>query len=173
MEITQGVAALLGAVIGAGSAIFSGLLLERYRARRDVRGTASTLAGDISTTLHMTRVRNYKELFEGLAAQLAKGTDVQIPRVVKDPGEKPEPIIERLIEKIGYLPGDLPERIVRFHVVSASIQLDIVRMAAGELSVPDKAFVIRQDLDLWADNEVRGDQLVIDLRRLARSGFWP
>jgi hypothetical protein len=63
--IDPGIAALFGAAIGASAGIAGGVALEAYRRRRDRQGTASALAGEISSILFMVERRRYVDHFEG------------------------------------------------------------------------------------------------------------
>jgi hypothetical protein len=67
----------------------------------------------------------------------------------------------------------LPERIVRFYHFVAGIRVDIERLSAGEFDhdLPRKAYLVREDLDLWNEAVGLGRDLVRELREVAGRTF--
>jgi hypothetical protein len=163
----EAAAALTGAFIGASAGIAGGLLLEAYKRRRDRRGTASALAGEIASILFMAERRRYVEFFTGILPQLNAGVDVPIAKFGPG-GDYRDPVVDRFLDKIGLLSGDLPERIVRFYSILTGIRRDLERMANGELNAAGKASVIAEDLAIWQEAVALGNQLMADLRRVVR-----
>jgi hypothetical protein len=76
--IDPAITALLGAAIGAGAGITGGVVIEAYKRRRDRQGTASALAGEISSILFITERRGYVAFFEGILPRLDAGENVPI-----------------------------------------------------------------------------------------------
>jgi len=163
-------AALIGSLIGAFAGIGGGLLLEAYRRRRDRQGTASALAGEIASILFMAERRKYVEYFETILPSLDGGVDILIGKFAPD-ADHPEPVADRLIDKLGLLPRNLPERVVRFYSMVAGIRRDLERMANREVSVSGKATMIREDLAIWTEAVSLGNELVTELQREA-NGWW-
>jgi hypothetical protein len=169
--MSPGTSAVLGAFIGASAGIGSGILLEMYRRHRDTRGTALALAGEIASLLHMAEVRRYVPAFERFLAELREGHDVSIPRITHGRDYR-DPVADRYLDKIGYLPGDLPERIVRFYAVLSGIRHDLDRMSSGEVDLQGKANLIAEDLSLWDDNDDLSEKLIEELRQVGRQPCW-
>jgi hypothetical protein len=166
--VDQATAALLGAFIGATAGITGGVALEMYKRRRDRQGTASALAGEIASILFMTEKRRYLALFENALPILDAGQNVLIPDVA--PGrEFRDPIADRHLDRLGLLPWNLPERIVRFFTLVVGVRTDVQRMAAGEFAGKpfDMAAVIREDLAVWREATLLGRQIVTELQKLS------
>ena len=176
--MSSGMAGLVGALIGAIAVFGSGILVEGYERHRDRQGIASALAGEIAGALYMSHRRKYAEYFEKIVLpQLTLGQNVVVPKMVSVEGflrlEDAFPVIGKYLDKLGLLPISLPERIVKFYQFVLGIRLDIQRLAAGEFDadLARKAGIIKEDLDLWKETVILGDQLVSDLRKVARSRF--
>jgi hypothetical protein len=171
-KVDQATAALLGAFIGASAGVTGGVALEMYKRRRDRQGTASALAGEIGSILHMTQRRGHVQYFERLLPTLDAGQDVTIP-ILAPAGDHRDPVAEKHIDKLGLLPSDCAERVVRFYTLVAGVRGDLRRIAAGEFTgnPRDAAYVIREDLQVWSDATELGEQLVAELRKIAASPF--
>jgi hypothetical protein len=167
---------LLGAFIGAAAVIFGGFLVESYRRHRDLQGIASALAGEVAGILHMTEKRDYPRYLERVLGQLDAGQNVPIPKLIGGSDNNYTvatmfPVMDRYLDKLGLLPGTLPERIVRFYQFVGGIRLDLDRLATNEFDAPGKASLIREDLDLWKETSRLGEQLVRELRDVAATTF--
>ena len=169
----QATAALLGAFIGASAGVTGGLALEGYKRRRDRQGTASALAGEIASLLYMTKKRGHVEYFQQLLPHLDGGRDVPVS-VLTPPGDYRDPVAERYIDRLGLLPSDYAERIVRFYTLLAGVRGDVRRMASGEFKGNPSAMadVIRANLPVWAEAMQLGEQLVVELRKVATPIRW-
>lgn len=164
-------AAILGAFIGGTAIVGSYVILESYKRHRDRQGTASAFAGEIAAELRMGEARKYVENFTTIAAQLEQGDERPFPAIVSGEHRGPEPALRPLRDRIGMLPGDLPERVAQFHLYLGAIRTDLLRLAEGEFRgrPADAAILIREDLHLWVNDTVPlGRQLVTDLRALVR-----
>lgn len=160
--------ALLGVVIGAILGGLSNVGLEIYKRHRDKKTIASLLAGELSSLLDMTDKRNYKALYKDILVRLEEGGDVAMPDVL---GDYPslDPGLEKVLVKVGMLPGDLPERIARFYQQLGGVRLDMKRLGQ-QTCQGNPAVILREDLSLWEDTEQLGRQLVADLRKTAGTG---
>ncbi|MGB8275699.1 MAG: hypothetical protein WCF16_10580 [Alphaproteobacteria bacterium] len=176
----SGLFGFLGVVIGALAVVSAGLLVEDYKRHRDRQGTASALAGEIQSILHMTEKRNYVLWFTRIATELESGLDVTVPDIGAQPG-KLDPIVDRHIDRLGLLSGDVPERLAIFYSALNGIRLDLFKMASGKLDTGEepqqvrgrKAVLIREDLSLWDETEPLGKALVTDLRKIAGELWQP
>lgn len=172
--MSQALGILLGAFIGAAAVIFGGFLVEAYRRHRDRQGIASALAGEMAGILHMTEKRKYCQYFETVLRLLNAGQNVSIPKIIGGSDNNfvtMFPVMDRYLDKLGLLPGTLPERIVRFYHFVGGIRLDMDRLATNEFDAPGKASLIREDLDLWKETSSLGEQLVRELRDVAAKTF--
>lgn len=143
------------------------MALEMYKRRRDRQGTASALAGEIASILYMTNKRGHIQFFEQLLPKLERGEDVSVPALAPS-GDFRDPVAEKYIDRLGLLPSNAAERIVRFYTLLAGVRADIQRMVAGEFKDPAaKAYVVREDLQVWAEAAQLGEQLVSELRKIA------
>jgi hypothetical protein len=169
--MSQAVAALLGALIGAVAAIGGAIFAEHYRRHRDRQGVASALAGEISGILFMAERRRHPEVFENeILPKLKAGIDVPISKFTQGRDYK-DPVIERYLDKIGLLLGTLPDRIVRFYYSVQGIRLDLERLIEGEFDILGKINIIIEDLALWRETESLGQQLVHELRDIAAQTY--
>jgi hypothetical protein len=114
----------------------------------------------------MAERRKYVELFEDILQKLDAGIDQPIGRITYS-REYRDPVADRFVDKLGLLPGDLPELIVRFYAVLSGLRLDLDRMSDGEFNLQAKAKVLREDLGLWRDNVILGKDLIEELQRVA------
>ena len=167
--MSQALAGLLGAFIGALAVMGGGVIAEAYRRYRDRQGIASALAGEIAGLLHMTEKRQYVQFFEGVLPRLESGTDVPIPQFVKSRDNPLDPVIDRYLDRLGHLSGSLPERVVRFYQFVAGIRVDLERITEDGLNVSFKASLVREDLALWKEAVQLGEQLVRELQEIART----
>jgi hypothetical protein len=169
----QGTTAVLSGFIGASAGIGSGLLLEAYRRRRDRKGVASALAGEISAILTITSMRQYEQLFAGLLSRIEAGEDVPIPLVITNDPNALDPIIAKHIDKLGMLGGNLPERVAHFHYVLNALRIDAVALAKVPTgNVAGKRGVMTQDLALWRDAEPKARALAAQLKKIATPQLW-
>jgi hypothetical protein len=106
-----------------------------------------------------------------MVAALERGVDVTIPDITQGRGYR-DPVADRLLDKLGLLPGNLPERVVRFYSVLGGIRLDLIRIGEGEFDTPRTIAALKEDLALWADNVALGKALVEELKDLARGIIW-
>jgi hypothetical protein len=148
--------------------------VEGYRRHRDRQGIASALAGEIAGLLYMSNKRRYRQLFENILSRLEAGENVQIPKLIGENDGKfgtLYPIVDRYLDKLGLLPGTIPERVVRFYQFVGGIRVDMERLAANDVSKDTRSFVIKTDLELWRETEILGEQLVRDLHDVAARKF--
>jgi hypothetical protein len=167
--MSQVFAALLGALL---TVLFSGILLESYKRHRDLQGTASAVAGEIYSIMHMSEKRQHAAHFAMLLTRLEAGEEVEFPDIT---GGSPQidPVIEKHLDRVGLLPHNLPERIATFYTYMRGIRIDVVNLAKGEFSDPKiQAGVIRADLVLWAEAVQLGNSLWADLRTVAAKVWW-
>ena len=168
--MSQIFAVLLGAII---TVIFSGILLESYKRHRDLQGTASAVAGEIYSIIHMTERRRTAAQFAMLLTQLEAGEKVEFPNITGGDPPKIDPVIEKYLDRIGLLPSNLPEGIATFYTYMRGIRIDLVNLSRGEFSdTKTQAAVIRADLVLWADTVQLGNSLWFDLRTIAAKVWW-
>jgi hypothetical protein len=158
-------AALLGVAIGGVFGIAGGVVLEAYKRRRDRQGTASALAGEIASILFLADRRGYVAFFEGILPRLGAGENVPIGNFAPS-ADQPDPVAKAFIDRLGLLPGQLPERVVRFYSMTTGIRRDLERMAKGEFDVAGKIFIIKQDLEIWREAVLLGNELVAELRQV-------
>ncbi len=153
--------AFIGAVLGA---LLTGVFAESYRRHRDRQGIASSIRGEISAILDMTKRRNYVATFAQIVADLRAAKPSRVPDILQRPIAL-DPIISRVAERIGILDGDLPERIVSFYSRLMGIRLDIQKLADGiwDYDLNVKAAVIDEDLGLWAETHGIGMKVCGDL----------
>jgi hypothetical protein len=164
-------AALLGVIIGA---LLSGVGLESYKRHRDRQGLASALAGEIFAILHMTSKRNHVVWFTAMAKQLEADQPVKIPDIVQRPLQL-DPVIASLVDRLGLLGANLPERITTFYHYVNGVRLDIVNLVDGKFDhdLKQKANLIREDLALWDETIKLGGDIRKDLHRIAEESWWP
>jgi hypothetical protein len=168
--MSQVVAALFGALL---TVLFSGILLESYKRHRDLQGTASAVAGEIYSIIHMSEKRQTAAHFAMLLTRLEAGEEVEFPDITGGDPPKIDPVIEKHLDRVGLLPHNLPERIATFYTYVRGIRIDVVNLAKGEFSDPKiQAGVIRADLVLWAEAVQLGNSLWADLRTVAAKVWW-
>jgi hypothetical protein len=166
--LDQATAALGGAFIGASAGIAGGVALEMYKRRRDRQGTASALAGEIASILYMTNRRGHVEYFEALLPTLDGGDDVSIP-ILAPSGDHRDPVADRYIDRLGLLPSNCAERIVRFYTLLAGVRADVRRLSSDEFKGNPSAMaaLIKENLLVWKEATRLGDQLLTELRKIA------
>jgi hypothetical protein len=167
----QGAAAIFGALIGGSVVIAGNITIEAYKRSRDRRGTASALAGEISAILHIATIRRHVAGFARLAELFEVGQEPLVPNVVSDAELELDPVAKTHLSGFGFLPGDLPERIVRFYTLLQGVRFDLRRLHHGEYRgrSRDAAGLIREDLNLWTGTiDPLGNQLVADLQLAAK-----
>jgi hypothetical protein len=168
--MSQVFAALLGALV---TVIFSGILLESYKRHRDLQGTASAIAGEIYSIIHMSEKRQHAAHFAMLLTRLEAGEKAEFPNITGGDPPNIDPVIEKHLDRVGLLPHNLPERIATFYTYMRGIRIDLVNLAKGEFSDPKiQAGVIRADLVLWGDAVQLGNSLWAELRNLAGKVWW-
>jgi hypothetical protein len=168
--MSQVFAALFGGII---TVIFSGILLESYKRHRDLQGTASAVAGEIYSIIHMTEKRQTAAHFGVLLARLEAGEKVEFPDITGGDPPKIDPVIEKHLDRIGLLPHNLPERIATFYTYLRGIRIDLANLYKGQFSDPKiQAGVIRADLVLWAETIQLGNTLWVDLRTISAKVWW-
>jgi hypothetical protein len=123
-----GTTAIIAAAVGATAAIMSGLGVEAYKRHRDRKGIASAIAGEISGIIMMTAKRRHVERFQGALERLDRNEPVVIPGIL---GVEPklDPVVEKNLDKLGALGGDLPERIAHFYQFLMGIRQDLFAMS--------------------------------------------
>ena len=153
--------------------LFSGIFLESYKRHRDLQGVASAIVGEISSIIHMTEKRGTTRHFSWLLGQLEAGSPVNFPDITGgDPGQD-DPIARCHLDKIGLVPGNLPERIVIFYTYLRGIRIDIMNLSKGVFKDPkEQAAIIRADLILWADAAQLGNSIFADLRNISLQPWW-
>jgi hypothetical protein len=163
-------AILLGAVI---TVLFSGIILESYKRHRDLQGVASAVAGEIFSIIYMTEKREIAAHFARLLAELEAGRDVDWTDVTGGDPAQDDPVIKAHVERLGYLPDNIPERIATFYTYLRGIRIDIQNLAKGVFKERQvQAAIVRADLILWADATRGGKELWADLRKVATRQWW-
>jgi hypothetical protein len=163
-NMDQATAALLGAFIGASAGVTSGVALEMYKRRRDRQGVASAVAGEIASILYMTNKRGHVGYFERLLPTLDSGLDLEVPIAAIVPrGDYRDPVADKYMDRLGLLPSDYAERIIRFYTLLAGVRLDIKRLTSGEYNGDPSAMasLIREDLQVWAEATQLGEQIEV------------
>ena len=169
---------MVAAFVGAGAAVYSGVVTESYKRHKEIQGTASALAGEIYAILHMSKKRDYANYYKSTLLFLKDGKDVQFNNFLGDSVIKLDPIIERHIDKLGLLNGasKLPERITTFYTFIQGIRQDVVTLASnnfhGDL-VKFKIEIIEEDLKLWDETVMLGEAIYNELNLLANQQWWP
>lgn len=173
MDTGTWISVLLSALIGAIAAILTGVPLEHYRRHRDRQGSAAVLAAEIAALLHVFSRNDASKKFEALLPILDSGKDVQLPTMYT---VNPEfgPIFEKNIDKLGLLPVDVADRIVRFYSYLVGIRALIKNLIDSSWKDLDPAIIvkikaawIRSGIALWKDAETLAKPLVDDLRKIA------
>jgi hypothetical protein len=95
--------------------IFSGILLESYKRHRDLQGTASAIAGEIYSIIHMSEKRQHAAHFAMLLTRLEAGEEAEFPNITGGDPPNIDPVIEKHFDRVGLLPHNLPERIATFY----------------------------------------------------------
>ena len=171
--MNQASAALLGAFIGASAGVTGGVVLEWYKRRRDRQGTASAVAGEIASILYMTERRNHPAFFERMLPKLDAGEDVPVPAIA--PGDDQRDLVaDRYLDRLGLLPSDYAERVIRFYTLVVGFRADVRRMTSGEFKGKPSvmASIIREDLEVWREATQLGHQLVTELGKVATPFRW-
>ena len=155
----------LPAMIQAGGPF----LLERDKRRHERRMMAAALAGAVTGVIDRTQRARYAEFFRDSRDRLAGGEPVDFRSAfVLCPAR--DPVWEAHLGRLGYLPVEVCEPIVRFFESLGTIRLHIAKFHAGEFD-PQPAVAMRlldQGLALWSDMEADAALLTTELRRLAR-----
>ncbi len=155
--MSQAVAALFGAII---TILFSGILLESYKRHRDLQGVAPALAGEIYSIIHITDKRQTPKNFAYLLSQLEAGKQIAWPDVTGGDRSEDDPVMNKHLDKIGLLPGNLPERITTFYTYLRGIRIDVRSLSKGIFAEPSaQAAIVRADLILWADANQLGNTI--------------
>lgn len=72
-----------------------------------------------------------------------------------------DPVMAANIERIGDLPPELAEDVVRFYSLVVGIRHDVVVIGAGEVeSIQDRIALVKEDLRLWAEAKNLGQSLL-------------
>jgi hypothetical protein len=161
---------VLGTVGGAlivtlGNALFS----EHYKRYRERKALAAALAGELATHLGAITEETLKN-FEILAAAARAKAFHGFPEF-----DASDLVLEKNVERLGLLDGDLPERVVTVYGHIRAARGALQRIARG-------AFADRQDIIAATfDYHIKqfrekalpeGKQLVTDLRLEATRAWW-
>jgi predicted DNA-binding ribbon-helix-helix protein len=168
--LVQVIGAVLVALI---SVFFSGILLESYKRHRDRQGVASALAGEIFSIIHMAQRREHAKHFAFILATLESGEKVSWPDITGGDPSQDDPVVKSQMDRLGFLPDNIPERIVTFYTYMRGIRIDIANLSKGAFREPRiEAEIIRADLIVWDDAVRLGNDLWRDLRNIATQPWW-
>lgn len=167
----QAIASLLGAFIGASAAIGGGLSLEAFKRRRDRHGIAMALAGAIEHELWAIRRRGHVAMFESMLPLLDDGVLPTFFGFVREEDARNR-IADAYLDKLGALSGELPSHVIRFIQTMWGLRVDASRLGTGKFGDDPKliARIIRQDLELMAEMDIFGTDLVRRLKLSAGYG---
>jgi hypothetical protein len=152
-EMEQAFAVLGGAFIGGSAMLCSGIVVEAFRRHRDRRAIALVIAGEISALTNRSAPR---PLIQQMAAP-GQGESSSFP----GEAEVLAPIaIERVIDRVGLLGGDLPFRI-------AAYLAHLRRCRAMSASQANKDSALAN----WREAHSLGEALMTDLLALSEEPF--
>jgi hypothetical protein len=168
---------LLTALIGAATAVLAGIPLESYKRHRDRRSTAAVLAGEMASLAHITERGELVKNLETMLRAFESGQNFVVPKVYVVPPEY-GPIFEKQIDKLGLLPVDVSDRIVRSYTYLLAFRASMVNLASGVFdaspnSAQAKAALVRAVLALMTDMTTVGMPLIDELRVIANQPWWP
>jgi hypothetical protein len=144
----------IGALIGAGGAVAGGAFGSWFTWQRERQSVAAAFAGEVQAIMDVFRWRQIAEL---------------IPRGFKFPiSDKPFPVFDANVGKIGLLPADLAAKVAVFYGYAEGI-------------VQDLGTVNSEIIAKWSENEFKetfaesikalmekGDALVLELQQEAK-----
>jgi hypothetical protein len=116
----------------------------------------------------MTEKRGHPAYFERMLPKLDAGQEVSVPDIM--PGDDQRDVVaDRYIDRLGLLPSGYAERIIRFYTLVVGVRLDVRRMAAGEFKDKPSAMaaLIREDLKVWREARQLGQELAVELHKVA------
>lgn len=106
------------AIIGAGAAlttaVISGYGLENYRRHKDRQGIASALYGEISALINITEENKIIEILSNLVVAIEKNKNFKM-KSMSTPISNANPVFDKVADKIGLFPDNIPEYIARFY----------------------------------------------------------
>jgi len=159
-------AAILGAV---GGAVFTGganVYLEWRKARRELIGIGSAIAGEISAIMQGLNIRNYqprlRERLRDLKADSAPGSH----GFSFNENTETNPIWTAYIDRIGLLGGRLPQRVTHFYNLYQSAIIEFQDFCKPTLPVTEGE-QIERILAIWQEAGRDVQPLVRDLLSLS------
>jgi hypothetical protein len=103
-----------------------------------------------------------------MVSRLEANEDVNFPDITGGDLNKIDPVAEKYLDRIGLLPGNIPERVTTFYTYLRGIRIDIVNLHKGQFEGHQlQAAIIRADLILWSETVQLGTRLWTDLRNIA------
>ena len=162
-----------GAFIGAFAGIGAGIVLEAFKRYRDRVGTASALVGEISAILDIANTREYVQYSDWLLEKLRQAPGHKVAMLFGDP-KLVDPILEKHLDKLGLLGGDLPERVAIFYSRVRAIRFDWARLSSHEFDdkLERRVDLVKFNGTLWKKTAVDGKVLCADLKKLAARRHW-
>ncbi len=161
---------LAAVVVGGLLATGGNVLLSQWQARQRRLSLQRALRSEIRAVIEIAAVRGYETFYNGFLERWKAGHDHdRNPRIHGMKAEL-DPVMAANIERIGDLPPELAEDVVRFYSLVVGIRHDVVVIGAGEVeSIQERIALVEEDLRLWAEAKNLGQSL---LNRLQHRPWW-
>ena len=170
LQALPAISALVGALIGSGSALFGQHLQRRHELTNRRQSIAVAIAAEIEAYIDIIDRREWVLLAENLFMQAKNGS---LPKVEgwlseQEQSKEPFPFFAANMVNIGSL-GPITGPLAKFYTRVIGIRQTVVNMQSGyydSIGPSGVAEVIRREIDLWHETAVLGRKLVRDLRSL-------
>lgn len=130
----QGIAGLVGALIGGAISLLTTWGVELRRDRRQARNLAVAAASELDAILMLVQARNWKQWFEAARDEATNGNVVQISIHVRDDYL---PMCRSAIAHAGSIDHDLAIYLGRVLTLADGLISDIKRLSAHAPDAPD------------------------------------
>ena len=151
---------VIGIILGFGASI-GVKLWEEWRFRLGLR---AAFRAEIASILDITERRQYEKHFQTFVDRWKKGQDLnKWPTIIGAQETQHPPVMGAHVSHLGQLGPDVAADIVRFYSMVTAVQTDITAGARNQLhhmNIIERIDLVEQDLALWRDAKVLGDDLI-------------
>lgn len=135
------IAVIIGGLLATAGGIVSALIIERQRRKVDSRNLALAFKGEISAILEHLKFRNYDKRFGEVIEQIEEsGQPFFMAFRLRYTYDR---IYEENAERVGMLPGNLPEQIPFFYTLMLSVMEDMASLGDGTYASLDLNVLLR------------------------------
>ncbi|MDR2982576.1 MAG: hypothetical protein LBV12_10065 [Puniceicoccales bacterium] len=156
-EITTGLFALAGVLIGGGVTFFTQWFLEKQKIKNEARAATEAIIAEIEASLFLMEKRSYIDEVKRIIKEQEISPGALYPFVIIVPDDYCL-IYKRHIEKIGLVPASIRHDIIRFYQLLEGLICDI--KPGGIFSVPREIELFRHALEIAEEMTTIGKRIL-------------